>query len=171
MRHPLEQDVIGSRNDLADQTEGLGLFEAVRADDARATIAQERAPRADVSTVTDRESEDRTEAIARLKRFTLDELLQRAEARLDRAESPGVTADDVVGIAKQSPFSALLGTGQRAWSWVGPWMASLAREGHLSEYVAGGQIVRRRSTRPGTHGNLGIVYLHPRDRRAIERAA
>lgn len=170
MRHPLEQDVIGSRNDV-DQTAGLDLFESVRADEARATLAQERPPRANVSDTVARESDDRTEAIARLKAVAFPELLERAKARLDRVEAPGVTADDVVSIAKASPFSALLGTGQRAWSWVGPWMASLAREGHLSEYLAGGQIVRRRSTRPGTHGNLGIVYLDPRDRRAIERAA
>lgn len=74
-------------------------------------------------------------------------------------------------LCKSHHWAALLGTGQRAFSWVGPWMAQLAREGKLREFCLAGQVVRRRSTRPDSHGNLQIVYLHPRDMRAVGRAA
>ena len=109
---------------------------------------------------------DREDAIARLKEEVLPALLRRALARANADELPGVTADDVLQLCKGHPQSALIGTGQRAFSWVGPWLTSLARSGALVEYRLGTYVVRRRSTRPGAHGNLQIVYVHPSDRRA-----
>lgn len=117
-----------------------------------------------------RRGSDRDDAIRRLKDEVFPELLHRALERVDREEAPGVTADDAVQLCKGKPYSALLGDGQRAYSWVGPWLAALARVGLLVEFRIAGQSVRRRSSRPSSHGNLQVVYLHHADRRA-QRAA
>lgn len=160
MIRPTEDDVIGDRVQI-DQTEGLGLFDAVR--ERPAAAAPPRVPPRTIATARAGEHDDRAEAIEKLKGLIREPLLARAAARKDRLESPGVVADDAIELCRAHVCSALLGPAQRAYSWVGPWMTSLARSGKLAEYVAGGQIVRRRSTRPGAHGNLQVVYLHPDD--------
>lgn len=112
---------------------------------------------------------DREDAIAQLKDAVLPQLVQRALARANTEEAPGVTADDVLQLCKGHPCSALIGTGQRAFSWVGPWLTSLAKAGvPLVEYRIGSHVVRRRSTRPHSHGNLQVVYLHTADHRATQ---
>lgn len=166
-----DADVIGTRL-KRDETEGLDLFDAARnpapAVEARADQPPPPAPpRGAPAGLND----DRHYAIARLKDAVLPLLIARAERRKDAPTSPGVTADDVVEIAQPVAFAALLGTGQRSWSWVGPWLASLARAGQLAEFVLAEQVVRRRSKRPDAHGNLQIVYLHPSDVRALRTAA
>jgi hypothetical protein len=111
---------------------------------------------------------DRDDAITWLKELVFPELVQRALERVDREEAPGVTADDAVALCMARPQAALLGESQRAFSWVGPWLAKLARAGSLAEFQLAGQLVRRRSSRPSSHGNLQVVYLHPTDRRAAQ---
>jgi hypothetical protein len=175
-----DDDVIGTRP-LRDQTDGLGLFDAVRTpakaeNDLRDSfVAPPRklprgAPARTVLELNPAERERRAN-IARVQELVLDELLAAARSSVDRFESPGVTADHVHAIAKRHPQSALLGQGQRAWSWVGPWLADLALEGQLAAFVLNGQPVLRRSTRPEAHGNRQSVYLHPSDQRAAQRVA
>lgn len=118
-----------------------------------------------------RSGSDREDAITWLKELVYPTLIELALSRVDLEESPGVTADDVWVLCKAHPQSALLGTQQRAFSWVGPWLNSLARAGSLAEFRLTGQPVRRRSSRTGAHGNLQIVYLHPSDRRAAQGAS
>lgn len=114
-----------------------------------------------------RQNPDRLEGIAAVKARVHQALLDRALERVNRTESPGVTADSVIALAKGVPQSALLGQQQRAWSWVGQWLRQLEIAGELAEYQhADGSPVLRRSTRPDSHGNLQKVYLHPTDRRA-----
>ena len=161
-----ESDIIGSRV-RADETEGLGLFDAARAE-AAAPPPRRRASQ--VSTA-DEEPSDRDFAIGRLKELVLEALVERALARRDRNENPGVTADDVLQLCAGHPQSALVGSGQRAWSWVGPWLARLDRDGVLAELHLTGQKVYRRSTRPSSHGNLQVVYVHPTDHRARRQGA
>lgn len=169
MRHH-DSDVIGDRV-RKDQTEGLGLFDSARTQTA-SPPPRRRPPRARAAA---EEPSDRDFAIGRLKELVLDDLLQRAKDRVDRTEAPGVTADDVLALCRQHPQSALVGVGkrdeQRAWSWVGPWLAQLDRAGALAELHLSGQKVYRRSTRPSSHGNLQVVYVHPTDHRARRRVA
>lgn len=115
-------------------------------------------------------STDREQAITWLKEIVFPDLIARALERANRDGAPGVTADDAVALCKAHPQAALLGSAQRAFSWVGPWLAKLDRAGSLAEFQLTGQPVRRRSARPGAHGNLQIVYLHPSDRRAQQVA-
>lgn len=168
-----DAEIIGSRPER-NQLEGLPLFpDAVPEAPAVEVVprAQTGASAQTKAPASTRPPTDREQAIQRLKDAVLEPLLARAVARKDRFESPGVTADDVVQLAKGNHWSPLLGSGQRAWSWVGPWLASLAREDQLREYRVADQVVRRRSIRPGAHGNLQIVYLHPTDHRVCGRAA
>lgn len=109
---------------------------------------------------------DREWAIGRIKDSVLEPLLARAKVRRDRREAPGVTADDVHDLMEPLPFVALLGDGDKATSWIGPWLSSLARQGRLSPYRVEGVSVKRRSTRAKAHGNDHVVYLDPSDYRA-----
>lgn len=166
-----EADIIGAKVRV-DQTEGLDLFDAARKPETKAAPPpppRRRAPK--VSAAPEPQDADRAFAIAKIKECAFDELLARARTRRDRQQMPGVTADDIVQLAQHLPYAALLGDRQRAWSWVGPWLAAIARDGKLSEFVLGGQVVRRRSMRKESHGNLQIVYLDPTDLRAGRRAA
>ncbi|MBA3852913.1 MAG: hypothetical protein C0503_00780 [Gemmatimonas sp.] len=166
-----DHDIIGTRVRV-DQTEGLGLFDAARTQAAAPPAPPRRVSR--VKAAAD-EPSDRDDAIARLKDLIVEALVRRALDRRDRAENPGVTADDVLALCRQHPQSALVASGkrdeQRAWSWVGPWLAQLDRAGALAELHLSGQKVYRRSTRPSSHGNLQVVYVHPTDHRARRRAA
>jgi hypothetical protein len=83
----------------------------------------------------------------------------------DRYGAEGITASDVIA-------EAILGgilTGQewrqhpRAYSWVGPWLAGLARAGKLKALAYSNDVpVRRRSERSPSHRNLQQVYIAPR---------
>lgn len=168
MSRPTEDDVIGARV-RGDQTEGLDLFDAVRFGRAPAPPKAPRRPGRTRAAAD--EPSDRDDAITTLKAKVLEALLQRARDRVNRTEEPGVTADDVFALCRQHPQSALVGSGQRAWSWVGPWLAALDRIGTLSELHLSGQKVYRRSSRPSSHGNLQVVYVHPTDHRARRRVA
>ena len=156
-----DHDIIGSRP-RRDETEGLGLFDSARVQ-AASPPPRRRAPR---TAPAAEEPSDRDFAIGRLKELVLAALVERALARRDRIENPGVTADDVLQLCAGHPQSALVGSGQRAWSWVGPWLAQLAKGGALVALEHEGAPVYRRSTRPDSHGNLGRVYVHPLDRRS-----
>lgn len=117
--------------------------------------------------LTERQKE-RLEAIERCKGLILEPLLARALERKDRDEAPGVTGDDVHELLDAIPQSALIGSQPKARSWIGPWLASLARRGRLAPFEIMGMAVKRASTRPQAHGNPQTVYLHPSDRRVID---
>jgi hypothetical protein len=180
MRRPDEADVIGTPP-TRDETAGLDLFEsaktpAVAERELRESfVAPPRKPPRGAAArsllALNPAEQERRANIARVQELVLDELLAVAKARIDRFESPGITADDVHAIAKRHPQAVLLGQGQRAWSWVGPWLADLALEGRLTAFVLNGNPVLRRSTRPEAHGNRQAVYLDPRDTRAVRRVA
>jgi len=59
----------------------------------------------------------------------------------------------------------------RAYSWVGPWLAQLARRGHLVEKRINGMRVRRKAERDASHANENLVYLHPEHAGASQVAA
>lgn len=172
MTKPSEQDVIGGRVPR-DETQGLGLFDAVRAPVAQ-PVERVKPPRSPRSIERPQSDADRAreEAIVKVKSRVVEELLRRAQTRVDVEYSPGVVSDDVRQLAEGLPYAALLGRDQRAWSWVGPWLAQLEREGALAVYRhSNGDPVRRKSARKDAHGNMQIVYLDPRDHRAGRRAA
>lgn len=100
-----------------------------------------------------------------MKTLVRPRLVERALARVNLPK-PGITADDVHELIAQAGLSAALGTEQRAWSWIGPWLEELAREGALVALAQGGEPAYRRSARPGSHGNLQRIYVHPHDLRA-----
>lgn len=111
--------------------------------------------------------EEREAAIARVQEKTEPVLIELARRRVT-ARGPfaveGVTADDAWLIATDFAEAALIGTGARAWSWLGPWLASLARRGVLVPYTIRGHKVRRQArARDASHGNAHVVYLHPTD--------
>lgn len=135
----------------------------------RATAVAAATPDPDRQPFAPRTQEDRDEAIAVIKAKVVEPLIARALERKDRFEAPGITADDVHDLAKEIPQVALLGQQQRAWSWVGPWLAEIEEAGAVARFMIGGETVRRASTRPGAHGNLQIVYLHAQDHRSLER--
>lgn len=177
MRHlHIDTDGIIGSAAKRDELAALPLFADLAPADAEQEIREDfiappnPAPRGDKHPFLARTNDDRLEGIAVVKQKVQQPLLERALARVDRSEAPGVTADDVVALAKGVPQSALLGQQQRAWSWVGVWLAQLERAGELAEYQhADGSPVLRRSVRPDSHGNLQKVYLHPSDRRAVRQ--
>ena len=129
------------------------------------TIRPEPAPRATQETqafagggpLTDAELELRRE---RIKDAVRQPLLDRAYLRRDLRErkSAGVTAADVRDIAKAKGLEGQLGTQQRAWSWLSPWLDSLAREGVLVKWQHDGQTMKRINE---ANGNDQAIYLHP----------
>lgn len=163
-------DIIGDRPPAP----SLGpLFEQPRTvDEAEAEIrhdfleAEEQDPPAIAAPLTEAEREVVREGI---KVLVAPRLVRRAESLVNAAR-PGVTADDVHELVADAGLSAALGTQQRAWSWVGPWLEELARDGALVALEQGGGPAYRRSTRAGSHGNLQRIYVHPDDLRA-RRAA
>ena len=182
-----DDDIIGTRPTRG-PVAGLPLFESVTPAEAAREITNDflepprTPPRTSASPAAgeppkDRHpflpasDDDRRAGITKIKEQVLPWLLERAAHHRDRPNMPGVTADDVAELAKPLAYCALLGSGQRAWSWVGPWLGQLERAGALVAYVRGGQVVYRRSVRPGSHGNLQAVYLDPRDARAQQGAA
>ena len=97
-----------------------------------------------------------------VKRALLDHVIDLAERtkHMPWAGERGFTAYDVreVAIAKQ-----IAGTGdeeeQRAWSWIGPWLAVLARRGSIAVLKdAHGHVIERSSSRRESHANRQIVY-------------
>lgn len=94
----------------------------------------------------------------RLKERLLPRIVELAKAR----GAEGFTAADVVSaaIADWGIFTGDEWRGnQRAYAWLGPWLAALARNGTLAPLLAGGFHVRRRSTRERSHSNDGLVYV------------
>lgn len=114
---------------------------------------------------------DRAAAIDRAKDLVLDHLCARAKGRVGLPiASAGVTADDVWDLlnAHASAWLALIGTDGRSLSWVGPWLAGVARSGRLAPFFVEGVPVSRRATRrDASHGNAHRVYLHPDDPRVV----
>lgn len=132
---------------------------------ARARLAEpRRAKPTQLPPLSDRQRE-RLDAIAQLQGLVLPGLEARALARKDAEEAPGVTGDDVHALLDEHPQAVLLGSSPKARSWIGPWLASLARRGRLAPLVVAGMKVKRASARPEAHGNPQVVYLHPDDRR------
>lgn len=180
MRRP-DDDVIGTRPRV-----DLGpLFTPVSAAEAEAEIrrdftAPEPVPDPDPDPAPAPRAKDETHAFAgaseaeraewreRIKRDVEPDLLALAlaRARSPSVPKPGVTADDVHEIANRKRLHHLLGDSQRAWSWVGIWLAKLARDGRLVKYRRSGIPMKRGSIRPGAHSNLQVIYLHPYDQRA-----
>lgn len=110
---------------------------------------------------------ERLVAIERVKAAIVDDIIRLADKRrgLPLAQA-GVTADDAHELAHKRPEAALIGAKGRAWSWLGPWLASLARRGQLATFRVEGVPVTRRSNRDKAHGNAHAVYLHPLDPRS-----
>lgn len=171
MIHHDEHDIIGTRVRRAPESLGP-LFDAPRTvEDAEAEIRHdflepEEQDANDPSSIAAPLTESEREVVREgIKALVAPRLIRRAE-HLVNAARPGITADDVHEIVADAGLSAALGGQQRAWSWVGPWLEELARAGQLVALEQGGGPAYRRSTRAGSHGNLGRIYLHPRDLRA-----
>lgn len=178
MTHPDDADIIGTKpvRDVRDQLAGLDLFAQVTPTEAEAEIQRdflEPEPGATPSPASRARDEsdafagglserEREERIARIKREVREPLLTLAHARIDRDEAPGVTATDVRAVADTKGLTTLLGTQQRAWSWIATWFGELCREGALVKYRVAGMVVKRMSA----NGNEQAVYLHPYDHRA-----
>ena len=172
-------DVIGTAP-VRDELAGLPMFiETVTPAEAEAEIRRDfleapaepapepaRAEREPEQTQafdgTARTEQERQDGIARIQAECLAPLLALAEARKDRAEHPGVTAKDVRAIADARGLSSLIGSQQRAWSWLPTWLGRICTQGHLTKYRIAGMVVRRM----GDNGNEHVVYLHPYDFRA-----
>lgn len=106
---------------------------------------------------------DRQLAVERLAAFAHDRIVALALERKDRLEVPGVVAEDVTALVQGRSDLVLLGDGQRAMSWVGPWLKALVRAGDLVVYRIAGMTVKRHCPR---NRNDQVVYLHPTDFRA-----
>lgn len=178
MKHDDDFDIIGSRpkpKPVEQQLAGLGLFDELLTPTVDPAVRPEHVtPRARISEpvrsapskLSEREVE-RLQAIERIKQLVEPPLLKAALDRKDRAEAPGVTADDVYLLAQRFPQVALLGHEQRSFSWSGPWLAEIAGRGALAPFHLQGVPVLRRSTQRGR--NRQQVYLHPDDYRAKPR--
>lgn len=180
MTHPHELGIAGPVA-LKDQTAGLGLFAlnptgfsgVIQSPGVVSRPAPEPAEPAepDRAKGLPPTKEEREAARERIKVEVLAPLLEVARGRIGSLDRPGVTADDVRALAEMTHQGVLLGQAQRAWSWCGPWLAQLAREGWLAAYeILPGQCYQRRSTRDESHGNAQNVYLHPDDPRAPAEA-
>ncbi|HKW09726.1 MAG TPA: hypothetical protein VJO33_05055 [Gemmatimonadaceae bacterium] len=106
-----------------------------------------------------------TPAQRRRERERLQQRLEPITLALAERRGPeGVIAADVIS---EAVVRGLL-TGQewrsapRAYSWVGPWLASLARAGKLAPKMAGPVHARRKSDREASHSNSQLVYVAPR---------
>lgn len=112
---------------------------------------------------------ERIAAIERVKAHVVDHLCARAKSRVGLPiASAGVTADDVWDLGRNAPAAALLGVADKAWSWTGAWLATLARAGRLGGFFVEGVPVTRRATlRVESHRNAHRVYLHPDDPRVV----
>lgn len=163
MRHPDEEGIIGARPAV-----DLGpLFAppAPAAEPAPAPRAVEETQvfTADTTALSDTELQRRRE---RIQQALLAPLCDLAQARRNVVEGPGVTAKDARAIADRLGLSTLLGTQQRAWSWLAPWLAQLCRDGHLVKFRRHGVTMKRM----GDNGNEHTIYLDPYDHRAQEAA-
>lgn len=113
------------------------------------------------------------EARERIQQLVYPDVLRLALSRANAETVPGIVADDVRQLIEVRGLSLPIPSSserQRVWSWVGPWLASLARKGHLCEYKLHGLTVKRTSKRRGAHGNQQTVYLHTSDYRARSAA-
>lgn len=174
-----EDGIIGARrrSNPADQTAGLGLFDAAaQVAEAEAQLRREfvappgpaarEAEQSDVfhGTLGGMTEAERQQRIARIKAAVRQPLIDRALLRRDipSTQKPGVTAQDAREIAASKGLAHLLGDQQRAWSWLANWLQQLAREGELVRFEVEGTPIRRIAD----NGNDQVVYLHPYDRRA-----
>lgn len=178
MKHHDDHDIIGDRpKKAAAPVDELPLWSGAvdcTPTEAAATLEArfvrpaanpQPAPRAKQETqafagdgaLTDAELERRRE---RIKDAVRQPLLDRAYLRRDLRErkSAGVTAADVREIAASKGLEGQLGTQQRAWSWLSPWLDSLAREGVLVKWQHDGQTMKRIND---ANGNDQAIYLHP----------
>lgn len=175
---PDESDIIGTRPPARDQFAGLPLAlggnptVAEAEAEIRRDFQEPEAPEVPEPnrTLGDPLTKDERDAVVRrLQAIVKPGLLALAKGRVNLPlASTGVTAADVRRIADLSPFARLLGTRLRAWSWVGPWLATLAREGELVALRVEGMTVKRRvprEERAPSHGNEHVVYAHPSDPR------
>lgn len=107
--------------------------------------------------VSDREMDARRD---RIKEAVRQPLLDRAFLRKDLRDrkSAGVTAADVREIATAKGLASLVGTEQRAWSWLPTWLNELARQGDLVKWQVDGQTMKRINE---ANGNDQAIYLHP----------
>lgn len=107
--------------------------------------------------VSDREMDARRD---RIKDAVRQPLLDRAFLRKDLRDrkSAGVTAADVREIATAKGLASLVGTEQRAWSWLPTWLNELARAGDLVKWQHDGQTMKRIND---ANGNDQAIYLHP----------
>lgn len=169
MTHHDEDGIIGDRPKKAvdlgplftqcDPAEAMATLErTIRPEPAPAPRAkQETQAFASDGPLTDAEIERRRE---RIKDAVRQPLLDRAYLRRDLRErkAAGVTAADVREIAASKGLEGQLGTQQRAWSWLSPWLDSLAREGVLAKWQHDGQTMKRIND---ANGNDQAIYLHP----------
>lgn len=137
--------------------------ERAKAEEARTSSRTET--RGKVLKFPTRDEYIRTGAIERAKGIVLPHLIALAAARIGNPiPTAGVTADDVFALMRvHAPnWLGLIGTDGRSLSWMGPWLAGLARRGALAAFFVEGVPVSRRATeRDASHGNAHRVYLHP----------
>jgi hypothetical protein len=148
----------------ASQPAGIVTVEQDGRPIAHLRIPEPRRARPQKLPLSERDRE-RLAAVEDLKTILRPKILLLAEVTKDHEHNPGVTADDVELLLEAEPKTALLGSQQRARSWIGPWLAGLAKLKLLRAYRIGGQLVKRRS-RNRRRRNSHVVYLDPSDHRA-----
>lgn len=104
-----------------------------------------------------------TVAVRRLARQAIQaHLLPHVVLMAARRGGEGLTADDVRYRARVVGLITDGAPEQRSLSWIGPWLAGLARRGILVEKLGpDNRPVERPSLRKAAHGNLQVVYLSP----------
>lgn len=93
-----------------------------------------------------------------------ERLIARLEPRIlelaERRGAEGITASDFLAECYTNGWLTRPPKGrERDHSFVGPVMVSLSKRGFLAPMMAGAHVVRRRSSRLVSHGNLGVVWL------------
>lgn len=76
-----------------------------------------------------------------------------------RSGAEGFTASEVQELARARGIITGEAAAQRAYAWIGPWLAGLAKRKlirHRLDLL--GQSMQRRSVRPASHGNRQDIY-------------
>lgn len=99
----------------------------------------------------------------RIRARDQERLLPIVTALAARRGAEGITASEVIteAVLRGVLTGQETAVSQRALSWIGPWLAQLARRGTLAPLTRAGMVVRRRSDREASHGNLQVCYVAP----------
>jgi len=148
-RAPDEHDIIGTRPARPEAAGDLPLFAQAGAG-SNATVH----PRAVPASVLHEDPVFGKPTGPGTREFVKAALLEH----VTKLRGP-FTADDVQDLAIEHGFGTGHEKDQRTWSWVGPWLAVLARRGKIRALVdQHGYPVRKKSERSEAHGNLQLAY-------------